>query len=95
MSDNMSKFIVMTARAQMPNFYGSTNYLRVALIELDDSGIQPAMISERAKGIKRIIAIHEKCYRGANYPTGRCAASKAYKELTERAAQLSEQEGAQ
>ena len=83
--------IIMTSRAQMPNFYGSTNYLRVALVELDDSGIKPAMISERARGVKRIIAIHEPCYKGANYPVGRCQASKAHRELTERAAQLSEQ----
>lgn len=89
-----NKYIIMTARAQMPNFYGSTNYLRVALVELDGSGIQPAMISQRAKGIKSIVAIHEPCYRGVNYPNGRCAASKAHRELTERCAQLSE-EGAQ
>lgn len=86
-----NKYIVMTARAQMPNFYGSTNYLRVALIELDDSGIQPTMISERAKGVARIVCVHEKCYRGVNYPNGRCAASKAHRELCERAAELSEQ----
>ena len=87
----MSRFIIMTSRAQMPNFYGSTNYLRVALVELDNSGIQPTMISERAKGIARIVCVHEKCHRGVNYPNGRCAASKAYRELHERKEELSEQ----
>ena len=82
------KYLIMTSQAAMPRFYGSSRYVRIALVELDDSGVEPTMISERARGIKRIISVHERCYRGDRYPAGACKASKAYRELKELEAKL-------
>ncbi len=54
----MSKYIVMTASAQMPsNCKG--RYGKVAVLEIED-GVVPKMISKRAKGVIRIVSLWDK-----------------------------------
>ena len=61
----MSRYIVMTAAAQMP---ASCNYhyRRVAVVEIDDSGIAPRFIGERARHLVRIVQTWERCNVGKN-----------------------------
>lgn len=75
-------YIVMTAAAAMPSSCWGT-YRRVAVVELDLEACEkynikePKMISEHARGIKRIIAVWEKCNVGK---TARCAYQRALAE---------------
>ena len=51
-----SRYIVMEAGAKRVGKFG--NYIRVAVVELDPSFEgRPTMISERAKGVKRIVRL--------------------------------------
>lgn len=51
----MGKFIVMESAARMPSSCWGT-YRNVAVVELDEGNFKtPKMISERAKGLKRIV----------------------------------------
>ena len=56
------EFIVRTASAQMPSSCRG-RYGKVAVLEIE-AGSQPAMISERAKGVIRIVRIWDKCSMG-------------------------------
>ena len=79
-----TEYIIMTATAKMPasNRFGS--YGKVALCEVQ-KGQQPKMISERARGMVRIVDLRDRLFWGS---TPRCAFQKALNELTARAAQL-------
>jgi len=79
-------YMIMEAQALMPrSCYGASSYKRIALVELDKGCTErPAMISERSKGLKRIICVIEPVYAGTQYPNGRCSASKAHRVLKER-----------
>lgn len=79
-------FMIMTKKASMPaSCWGKSKYLRVALVELHDGCTEePAMISTRAKGVKRIVQVFEPVYAGENFPHGRCAASRAYQQLSQQ-----------
>ena len=82
-------FIVMTASARMPSSCWG-HYRRVAVIEMDDDWLAvqrmrdviegrrprrgPAMISERARGVVRIVATWERRHVGS---TERCAYIRA------------------
>ena len=61
----MSKYIVMTAAAQMPSSV-SHPYRRVAVVEIDDSGVAPLFIGERARHLVRIVETWERCNVGRN-----------------------------
>jgi len=51
-----SRYIVMEAGAKRVGKFG--NYIRVAVVELDPSFEgRPTMISEHAKGVKRIVRL--------------------------------------
>ena len=74
----MSEYILRTAKAKMPlKCWGRYNL--IAIME-DEDGANPPMISERAKGVIRIVRTWEKLHVGK---TSRCAYSKAYKEAEE------------
>lgn len=57
---------------------------KVAVVELDERGREmfaagrpPAMISERAVGVERIVSV-DTGYHGKHYPAGRCEASRLF-----------------
>ena len=79
-----TEYIIMTATAKMPasNRYG--RYGKVALVEVE-KGKTPKMISERARGMVRIVELRDRLFWGS---TPKCAFQKALAELTARAAQL-------
>jgi hypothetical protein len=56
----VTEFIVMTAATRMP---GSCKgrYRKVAIVEVE-RGVQPKMISERARGVVRIVELHDKLH---------------------------------
>lgn len=70
----MSKYMVMTASAQMP-FTCWGKYKRVAVVELQEgfSGV-PTMISNRANGVKAVIKTWERLNVGR---TEKCAYQRA------------------
>jgi len=73
-----NRFIVMSASAQMPGSVKAP-YRRCAVIETDlPEGEFPKMISERARGVVRIVETWERCHaRGQN-----CAFARAMREAT-------------
>lgn len=82
--NNASRFVVMTAAAKMPRTCKG-RYRRVAVVELTEGfeGV-PAMISERARGVARIVAIWDQLNVGK---TDACAYARALAEAeTMRAA---------
>jgi len=75
-----TEYTIMTASAKMPaSCWGI--YKRVALVEVE-KGMEPKMISERAKGLVRIVRTWEKLNVGT---TDKCAYRRA---LTEAQAEL-------
>ncbi len=59
------QFIVMTASAKMPGSVKAP-YKRVAVVEVE-AGAAPKMISERARGVVRIVQTWERLHaRGVN-----------------------------
>lgn len=82
----MSHYIVQTARAKMPaQCWGQ--YLRVAVLEVEDGYTHVSSISEHAKGVIRIVETWEKCHEGK---TERSAAGRALKEAEALAKRLNE-----
>jgi hypothetical protein len=80
-------YIVLTASCRMPaNCWG--RYGKVAVVELEDDflGI-PKMISERAKGVKRIVTFEDRLFNGT---TTRCAFSQALARAGELVEELNE-----
>ncbi len=83
----MSMCIVMTSSAKMPNSCWGT-YRRVAVVQLNQHytahGLRPKMISERAKGVLRVIDL-------GNHNVGktdRCAWARKMREAQETADRL-------
>ena len=76
-------YIVMTASAKMPSSCKG-QYRRVAVVEAEP-GVVPAMISERAKGLVRIVQTWEACSVGK---TERSAFARAKAEADAMAARL-------
>jgi len=82
-------FIVATASAHMPNSCWGT-YRRVAVLEIDPSATPaggPKMISERARGVVRIVETWEALNVGK---TERCAYRVALAEAEAMAEHLNE-----
>ena len=61
-----TEFIVMTAKAQMPGSCRG-DYGKVAVCEVL-IGIRPKMISERAKGMVRIVSLADRLHAGQGGP---------------------------
>lgn len=80
----LPRYIVLTAAAKMPSSCWG-RYRRVAVVELDGTGVKPAMISERAKGVRRIVKTWERLHVGK---TDRSAYIGAFMEATAKAAAL-------
>jgi hypothetical protein len=77
-----TEFIVMTASAKMPSSVRAP-YKKVAVVEVE-KGVVPKMISERAKGVVRIVHLADKLHaRGVN-----TAYTRAVAEANELAASL-------
>jgi len=78
-----TEYIVMDRAAKMPgNCWGQ--YRRVAVVEVE-AGVKPKMISERARGVVRVVQTWEKQHVGT---TERCAFRRALIEARELAAEL-------
>jgi hypothetical protein len=79
------RYIILTAAARMPgNCLG--RYRRVAVVELVPGfGETPKMISPRAKGVARIVAVWEKQNVGR---TERCAYGRSLAAAAELCARL-------
>jgi hypothetical protein len=84
----MERFIVMSAAASMPNSCWG-RYGRVAVVELApawaEAGDRPLRISERTKGVARIVATWERQHIGR---TPRGAFQRAMVEAQEMAERL-------
>lgn len=64
-AETSPRYIVKTSSAKMPASCWGT-YRRVAVLEVEP-GAKPAMISERARGVVRVVRTWEKCSdRGTN-----------------------------
>lgn len=74
-------YIVMSSWAKMPTSCWG-RYRRVALLEVEEGYDLVSMISERAKGVVRIIKTWERCHYGRG-KSGRCAYSRAWHEAFE------------
>lgn len=81
-----ARYIVMTATAAMPNSVKAP-YRRVAVVELDGSGIAPKMISTRARGVARIVQTWERVHAGYSQ-SDRTAYGRAYAEAAALASAL-------
>jgi hypothetical protein len=55
-----TEFIVMTASAKMPSSVRAP-YMKVAVVEVE-KGVIPKMISERAKGVVRIVSLQDRLH---------------------------------
>lgn len=78
----MSEFIVVEKTAR--NCGGWGGYVKIAVVEIEDGFGAPSMISERARGVIRVVEEWDRCYRGK---TDRCAAAivrRAAEALVER-----------
>lgn len=82
-TETATEYVVKTAAAQMPGSCWGV-YRRVAVLEVE-RGTVPAMISERARGVVRVVETWEKLNVGK---TERCAYRVALREAEELAARL-------
>lgn len=72
----MSKYVIKVASAKMPSSCKG-RYCRIGLIEMEEEGMIPSMISDRAKGVKQIVKTWEKLFVGT---TENCAYRRALAE---------------
>ena len=78
--------IIMVRKSAVGGRYG--DYVKLGLVRLDGTNNEPSMISERARGVAEVIEVIEPVSRGAHFPHGACAASRAYAQLTQRLDEL-------
>ena len=84
---DMSNLIIMVRKSAVGGRYG--DYVKLGLVRLDGTlATEPSMISERARGVAEVIEVLEPVSRGAHFPHGACAASRAYAQLTQRLDEL-------
>jgi hypothetical protein len=81
-------YIVMTSSAKMPSSVKHP-YRNVAIVEVDDPAIYPAMISEHARNVRRIVRHFGPRATGK---TERCAYRVALAEAETMAAKLNADE---
>ena len=82
--ETMTHYIVQTALAKMPNSCWGT-YRRVAVLEVDAVCQSVSMISDHARGCRRVVRTWERCNVGT---TDRCAYAQALAAAYELAAEL-------
>ena len=82
--NNPTRFIVLTAAAKVSGAAKKGHYKRIAVVEAEGDTV-PAMISERAKGLVRVVQTWERLSVGK---TDRCAYAVALVEATALAASL-------
>ena len=78
-----TQFIVRSAAAQMPNSCWGV-YRRVAVLEVV-AGVEPKMISARARGVVRVVQTWERLNVGS---TARCAYERAWAAAEALAAEM-------
>lgn len=79
--------IIMVRKSAVGGRYG--DYVKLGLVRLDGTlATEPSMISERARGVAEVIEVIEPLSRGAHFPHGACAASRAYAQLAQRLDEL-------
>ena len=77
-------YAVKVSAAKMPtSCWGK--YIRVGVLEVEDDTTEISMISERARGVLRVVRTWERRHQGK---TDRCAASVAITEAQELADEL-------
>lgn len=80
------RFIVMTSSAHVQGKAARFGrYRNVAVVELDDTGVMPKMISSRAHGLKQIVRHYGSRSVGR---TERCQYAVALREANELVARL-------
>jgi hypothetical protein len=82
-----TEYIVISSAAKMPTSCWG-RYRRAALVEVEE-GVIPKMISMRARGVVRIVEVHEKLHAGE---TDRSAFGKAMFALQAKADRLNSDE---
>lgn len=80
-----ARFVVLTASAHMPNKVKHP-YRRVAVVELTEPGVLPKMISPRARGVRRLVQVWERCHVGSG--SANTAYGRALEEANWLAARL-------
>jgi hypothetical protein len=67
---NLYDFIIKESCAQMPGSckYGSGEYIKIGLMQMEQ-GVKPSMISDRAKGCIKVLAVWDRVHDGT---TERC-----------------------
>lgn len=78
-----TEFVVKVSAACMPSSCWG-RYVRVAVLEVE-AGARPRMISERARGVVRIVRVWSPCHVGK---TRRSASAVAIREAEELAQEL-------
>lgn len=87
-SEKMTKHIVKTATACMPNScWGRYGKVAVLEVEVDSDGkpASPKMISDRARGVVKVVEVWDRLNMGT---TARCAYRVALAEAEVMAAEL-------
>lgn len=79
-----TRYIVQTAAACMPRSCWG-RYRRVAVLEVEPNVERAAMISTRARGVRRVVATWERCHVGT---TDRSAYARALAEAHALATEL-------
>lgn len=64
-----TRYIVMTRSAKMPSSV-KAKYMRVGVVETTLTDGEPAMLSERAKGVVRIVQTWERMHAGRTASPG-------------------------
>jgi len=86
-TETTNNLIIMVRKSAVGGKYG--DYVKLGLVRLDGTlATEPSMISERARGVAEVIEVIEPLSRGAHFPHGACAASRAYAQLTQRLDEL-------
>ncbi len=81
------RYVVRHSAASMPgSCWGE--YRRIAILEVVNGGVNPRMISARARGVVRIVQTWEKLNVGRHAPTGACAFSRAWREAVDLCGEL-------
>lgn len=85
----MRYYKIQSAAANMPSSCWG-HYKRIGLLEVDSADADPAMISDRARGVVRVVRTWERLHVGTSE---RCAFERAWREAETLKAQLEAEEG--
>ncbi len=80
---------IQCAKAQRPSScWGGARYYRVAVLEVEPGVERVAMISERARGVVRVVRVWDRLYRGGE----RSAFARAMRDAEELVEELTSAE---